>query len=55
MTVLMINIRVTDYCELWISPVVEERLSEEGLNWAQFLFGPAGGGSESQSGEQLHI
>lgn len=36
-------------------PVIEQGLSKYGLSRVQFLFCPAGGSSQPQSGEQLHI
>lgn len=38
--------------ECSISPVVQQRLCESGLNGAQFLFRPAEGGVQAQWGEQ---
>lgn len=38
----------------WISPVVEQSLCEGGLDGVQPVLRPAGGGGESQPGEQLH-
>lgn len=54
-TVSMNNIREFEYCGMWISPVGQQWLGEDELNWVQFLLCPARGGSQLKSGEQLCI